>query len=339
MIKFNSVCEQINEKEYRASTRCSYSFLKNLSDKGPQAILEPQIGIASKGLTLGTIVDKKLENGFYSASDDYIICDIDLDTAGNTHPSKIINYLIANNILLNDDEDGNNKLLKICSELGFSRNPKFDEAFWKQVEIAKYRINGNSVISSSELNLADTMYESLMYNKYTKKVFNIDNNSEALVQAAIFFTLDDVECKSLLDRINVNHKDKTIQPYDFKTGAEKNFMNNFWNFKYYYQASLYSIGLSKIIQGTEFSDYKILPFKFIHISREDPYNPLIYSISKNFIDMAYYGWKSNSGYRYKGLKELLDDYLWYTMNGCNELRSIFENNGVINIEDPVEVNE
>lgn len=333
-------CQPITEAEYRASSRCSYSFLKELSERGPKAITDPKETLESAGLTLGSIVDKTLSDELYSPLNEYTVCDIDLDLSGATHGSKIIKYLIEKSIKLDrEDPKSTEYLNNICEVLGFARYPKFDDALWSQIDLVNLKLSDVKLISSTELAIADEMIESFRTHEFTRDIFYPSLDIEVIKQAAIFFDVNGTECKGLLDLIHVDHKAKVIKPYDIKTGATKSFFTNFSAYKYYYQGGLYSYGLKQIIiNNPELEGYTIEPFRFIYISRDDTKTPLVYEMPIDYCDMAMNGWINEYGTKVRGIIDLLDEYNWYIDNNKFEYtRAIAENNGIIKIDVPVKL--
>lgn len=138
-----------------------------------------------------------------------------------------------------------------------------------------------------------------------------------------------------MDKIVVDHDNKIVYPYDIKTGTEFNFMSNFYRYKYFYQGALYTAAIESIVQTQpEFSGYKVEPFRFIYLSRQNTDLPLIYTMTEKYIEKVMTGYVNKSGYEIKGILELVDDYKWYINNNEFTLRrDIVENNGEIILED------
>lgn len=331
---FKYLFENITEKEYRESERPSYSFWKRFSETGPKAIIEPSLVISGPGLTLGSIVDKLLSEPGYDPELEYSVSDISIDWADTTNPTKILKFLRDNKDIVLEKNDMD-VFARVCSMCDIKRNPVPDEDFWSKVKLLSIINNGINVISSKELELAYNMANTFKTHEYTKDVFTTTLDEELVYQAKGYFTSLNVKQKIMLDVVKINHKDKTISPYDIKTGAAYDFMLNFWKYKYYYQAAEYTLGLKHLIKGTEYADYTIKPFKFIYLSRENTELPLVYEMSEEFIDTVLNGWTTNSGYEYKGLYRLMSDYSWYIDNQIFNIdRSIYENSGVIKINSP-----
>lgn len=323
---FKDYCENITEKEYRESPRLSYSFIKELADIGPSIIRDGIKKKSGDGLTLGYIVDKKLSEPDWDILSEFTLTDIKIDWTKDDHKTNILKLYKddPSKVLLSTDE--------LYELLGIKRAPAWDEEFIEKISIVT---NSDKYLHQSEYELALRMIDSLLYHKHTTGFFHVGFNCEVIDQAIILFKLNGVDIRSMLDKVIIDHEAKTIQPLDIKTGTEFNFMTNFYKFKYYYQAALYIAAIESIVQfKEEFKGYKVLPFKFIYVSRQKPELPLVYQMPEKYIEKVMIGFESN-GYHTKGILELVDDYKWYIDNNEFELRrDIMENNGVIQINNP-----
>jgi len=333
---FKDYFKNISEKEYRDSNRVSYSFLKVLAEKGPKVIIEPQPEIFGAGLTLGSIVDKMLSDDNYFVESEYTINDIEVDYSGTTHPSKILCFLRDNKdiVLERDDED---TLKRIFGILEFKRNPTIDEDFWKQVDVINLTNKGANFLSRKELDIANTMVNTFKTHEFTKDIFNTTLDEEVINQAIYYFTISDVECKIMIDKIICNHKTKRIRVLDIKTGAQSDFMKNFYGYKYYYQGAFYRKAIIALINSVdEYKDYIVEPyFDFVYISRDSLYQPLIYRMDVLFISKVFDGYETILGNKVIGIKQLLRDYKYYKDNDIYDIkRELKESNGVIEINTP-----
>jgi hypothetical protein len=334
MVNFKNFCENITEEEYRAIERPSYSFFKELDDKGPSVIRDGIDFKMSAGLTLGSIVDNLITQEDYDPLEEYHITNIAPDLSGSTHHSKLLKYVYDNEI-----KDPSEDILKeACTKLGFKKNPSLtDSKFEAQLNMVKGMLNGKKYLNQREYELAMQMAETLQSHEYTKDIFNDGFDLEAVNQAIILFTLKGLPVKSMLDRVLVDHNKKIIYPYDLKTGAFYDFMQNFWKYKYYLQGGMYTAAVYYIIENhPEFKDYTVEPFRFVYISRERPDLPLVYEMPKKFIEYGLTGWTTIGGRKYKGILELVEDYKWYLENEEYDLRrEVVENNGLIRIKEPI----
>ena len=88
---------------------------------------------------------------------------------------------------------------------------------------------------------------------------------------------------------------------------------------------MYRLLLYNLIQGTEFENYTIAPFKFIYISRKDTGTPVVWEVLDKMNTLSFTGWTTSSGYKYKGINELIMEYLYYTTNSTTVDYEVYKN--------------
>ena len=123
--------------------------------------------------------------------------------------------------------DHTSKILDSCNDHNYQPNWKTETRIAKIVEAWEYwedikAAEGKVVLSQEENDLISQIVMSIRTNPATSKYFERDTNFvEILDQYSIYFNYEGIECKALLDRIIVDHKNKTIQPIDFKTMGDQ----------------------------------------------------------------------------------------------------------------------
>lgn len=238
---------------------------------------------------------------------------------------------------------------------------------YKTYYLSRKNAKGRSIISYDEYEEVLHCKDYLLGNPYTREYF-INNNPEESVyhQVAIYFNvmLKDLErsndalywisvaCKALLDGIRINHKNKTIQPFDLKTTGRSvlGFKNVYMFLGYYLQASFYELAVRQSIndtngqpdwlsaedklRGINLSDYEILPMQFIVTEKKTSMsNPArIFACSKNDIEAGQIGGVYNGEY-YPGYIELIYSYLWHRDTNYWELpKTLVDSKGVVNLD-------
>lgn len=336
----------ITEKEYRESPEISYSFLKSIATLGGEAYVEEKLDGSMPSLALGSLVDSILtSNDEYSYEDDFIISAVKKDRSSTTQIKKLVNYIIENHEeeVLEDSIDID-RAIEIADDAGLFTSYKKPETkrkyidvddLWNQLNIHRLEQSGKTIISQEDFELAMEMVETLKSHDFTKHIFG-DTDLKRYYQAKIFFTINKVPIKSMLDIILVDEEKKIIYPYDLKTGTDKDFMKNFFAFKYYYQGALYTSAIQSIVQTKpEFEGYKVEPFRFVYISRYSPNKPLVYEMSEDYIEKVMTGFQLPSKMRIEGVLDLLADHEWYVKNNITDYsRDIYENGGVKKIINP-----
>ena len=239
-------------------------------------------------------------------------------------------------------------ILDSCNDHNYQPNWKTETRIAKVVEAWEYwedikAAEGKVVLSQEENDLISQIVMSIRTNPTTSKYFQVENNFvEILDQYSIYFTYEGIECKALLDRIIVDHKNKTIQPIDFKTMGDQTlyFPKSLRQRRYDIQAAFYTEALkSKKVYET----YEILPFKFIVESTTNPGNPLVFICNQelleigksgrnayNLCDKAYVSDEYTVYMKFdkiKGFHQLIEDYKWYMENGFSVNREIAQSQG------------
>ncbi len=244
-------------------------------------------------------------------------------------------------------------ILDSCNNHNYQPNWKSETRISKIVEAWEYwedlkAAEGKVVLSQEENDLISQIVMSIRTNSTTSKYFEKNNSSvEILDQFSIYFTYEGIECKALLDRIIIDHKNKTIQPIDFKTMGDQTlyFPKSLRQRRYDIQAAFYTEALkSKKVYET----YEILPFKFIVESTINPGNPLVFTCSSELLDIGKNGrqpyklcdkpYISTEYITYmkfdeiKGFHQLIEDYKWYMENEFEKSRKIVEAQGEFQLD-------
>lgn len=255
----------------------------------------------------------------------------------------------------------NNAILDSCNDHNYQPNWKDSTRVAKVVEAWEYwedlkQAEGKVVLSQEENDLISQIVMSIRTNPTTSKYFETSKDVEILDQLAIYFSYYGIDCKALLDRVIVNHKNKTIQPIDFKTMGDQTiyFPKSLRQRRYDIQAAFYTEALYYFKERDDktLQDYKILPFKFIVESTVNPGNPLVFTCSNELLRIGQYGapktniygkisspgydhmseYKSMSTPEIKGFHQLIEDYKWYMEKDFETKREIVESQGEFQLD-------
>lgn len=155
-----------------------------------------------------------------------------------------------------------------------------------------------TIITESEYAKAVNCVMALRTDKYTSKYCQKKSNDpdiEIIDKHVVVFEHEGLEFKGELDRIIVNHKEKTITPIDFKTTSKSvlNFENSFWHFRYDFQAAVYTLGLTKDkserLKSFYEDGYSFKPMLYIVVETFLKNSPMVFEISKTAINTGLYG--------------------------------------------------
>ena len=333
----------IQKQNYYEVDALSFSFLSKLSTH-PKTV---EKGISKKKyFSIGGCVDLLLTD-YNSFNETYYVNNLEPLTGQVLTLYEEIEKKIKNENLTFEQIYNNYDLFfKIIEEFKLFGNTKdvdkikskFDnDNFWKSIELL---FQNKEVIQNNDYVLSLRIYNSLIENKFTKEYSFINKKNkhlEILDQYEIYWKFLNQNIKSKLDRLIINHKEKTIQPLDFKTTYDYTSMFNksYYKHKYYYQASLYQTAVLYNISKEILPNYKVLPFKFIvETTNLDAIGqPMIFTVPDSHIEIACFGGKlGKNDYTIRGWKELIEDKIWYDENGYNYPKEYIENKAEIMLE-------
>lgn len=343
--KLANLLPQMTEAEYRAEKCASYSALSRLSNND-FSIFDKEDTKFSKGLSLGSVVDKMIFEPDFNVYNEYNIVEYVPDFSGSTAIDQLLNHIKENGLEFNDTQL--EELNTLSKDLNLWRGTKNDELrinnintdnFWHGVNYLKLEKNNKPFLLSGDLMIAFKMVEVLKTYKYTKDIFNPSDKFEYIYQGKILFEANGMKMKSMLDIMIVDHVNKIIYPKDLKTGESRNFYQNFNRFHYPMQSSAYTLAIKSLINSTpELKEYKVGKFEFIYISRESINTPMIFEMHNLYTEMGITGWTSANGVRYKGIIELLDDYNWHLSKKIYDIaRDVYYRNGRVRLGRPFDL--
>lgn len=195
------------------------------------------------------------------------------------------------------------------------------------------------IVSQDQFERIADLIPELQLNPYTAPYCNFTETENITFHDQLKFTLPDGEykIKGMMDRIIVDHRNKTLQIVDFKltNEDEENFEQRILKFNYDIQAEMYNYILSEIIkEDSYFQDFEILPFKFIVID-PDISSPIVWEFPNLNDEIPIV---TSYGYPRKHWKSLYKEVMFYKElseppryskrtlenNGCNRI-SILRN--------------
>ncbi len=325
------------DQKQLVSKNISYSLLSSFIDNGPEILINKKT-IFNKGIDFGTKLDDFITLSKDDFNNKYHILSTDIKLS--TDYETLISLLITNKIELNEINLKkiydliiiNNLFKKITIEK--SRYNKLNDFLSDPDVKIKYDLSleNKSVLTASEYTKLLQCKNILFNHKNTKKYFQDFNEEiDVFYQLKLEYKIKNKNCKVILDKVIVNHKNKTIQGLDIKTGSvtSEEFMKNFFNFKYYLQGALYQKGMEEL-KNKYFKDYTILSFKFLYLPTYNINNPKIFVLTQKWIDAAWNGFKTNYGKYYKGIYELIEEILWHIDNKIfNESKEFHLNEEII----------
>lgn len=321
----------------------SYTRVSDFDRNGPQALIRRSF-VENEGVKHGSLVDDILTDRMTSSTlfnDKYALFN------GNK-PSAMLGQL-CDIIIENYDEVPNlETVLKIVKNNAFWSNIKdetklianFDKPeFWEYVN-ARLSIKDKLVITTSEYAAAELCVDTLLTHPHSRDIFN--NDLENHYQIYIEFKYMYFMFRGYIDKLIIDHENKTVQFFDLKTGAGKGevFMKSFIDYRYYYQGAVYNLAFDHICEKFGLKDYTLLPFTYVYIGKSENI-PFIYTLTDKWYRAALYGFKTQSGFKYTGLIENIEKiyYHWQT-NQYDFSQELYLSKGKLDLNDDfINVNE
>lgn len=213
-------------------------------------------------------------------------------------------------------------------------NGETPEMYYNQLREARSR--NLQICCVDDITIAEKAVNLVLHDEFTGPIFEEREGYEYCNEQQIEgFTVEGLEMKAMLDRIVIDHNNKTIQIYDLKFVYDVvNFKREYWLKKQaYIQGYIYWRALMSGVLDLEFdySEYEILPPIFIVAHSGCFYRPLQYKMSVEDLNKAEKGFVENER-EYKGVTEIIKDILWCQENQIwNISKSAFEAGGIVNL--------
>jgi hypothetical protein len=208
------------------------------------------------------------------------------------------------------------------------------EIYYK--EIREVRSKKLTVVTTKEIENAEKVVLELRTNPTTAEIVNLVNDTQYSVfnqlQVEGYEVLGHM-FKSMMDKVILDHKSKTVQVYDLKcTWSVENFYSEYYLYRRaYIQGFLYHKAAETWASEMGYGDYTILYPRFIVCDSTNYSNPLVYVMTVDSMDNALNGFEHN-GRLYPGVAQLIEDLKWTLDNDVwNISRENYINNGIVNL--------
>ena len=293
---------------YRENKAVSYSILSKMVSNPKNLIATEREETPS--LTFGSLVDCLM---FTPNDFDERFVKTDVYKPGGEMMKWLNAYLnikVPDNFVLSETDA---LILKARSISGYNPNLLGKTALAKfHTECDAYlnllaKAGDKLIVTVDEYNRAISYNSRLLNNEFVSRYFiNGEKDMRLEHQKDIYFEINGVPAKALLDGILIDQAHKCIIPFDLKTTSEPlmSFEYEFLKWKYYIQSTLYKYGLQKVYPG-----YIIENFRFIIIN--DWEEPMIWSVDEVHHKFFLHGGYLRSGRPITGLFDLIDQYKWH----------------------------
>jgi hypothetical protein len=345
----------ITEKEYRKLELNSYSSLKDFSTDRrkyyKKYILKEKVKEKeNKAANMGRIVDCLLMEP--DKFDDYFFLSTCVKIPGGMLGEFIfkLSILIGENTVegkIMSDEEFEEHALSAYSEAGFKiafktviKKLEDPENRLYYEECLKVNYLNMTMVSTQEVTNAEKIVEELQNNSITSSIVTLETSEsfKVLNQLKIQgYSIDGMYLKSMLDKLIINHKRKTVKIYDLKcTWSVENFYKEYYLYRRsYIQAYLYynAILQETLNETSSIYGYTVEMPSFIVCDSINYYSPLIYTLDESDLEDAYNGFE-HKGTKYPGVKQIIKDLKWAILNDIWRISRInFNKAGILNIKD------
>jgi len=218
------------------------------------------------------------------------------------------------------------------------KKPAFPELDAKAEDF--FGTNGNLdpakhvVVSEDIMGKATNMVDKLMFDYYVKELLSA--NSEKTIHTSVVLKSNyegRIKCKGELDKLIVDHANKTVQIADLKTMGNYNysFNSSFWSFRYDIQGAFYYFLVESMIANNPlYEGYTQLNPVFIAVDPWTPH-PLIFKMSDETLSKGKDGYKDHYDNYQPGWVKLMELYEFYESNTYEYPRETIESSGTIMI--------
>ena len=209
------------------------------------------------------------------------------------------------------------------------------EIYYK--EIREVRSKKLTVVTTKEIENAEKIVLELRTNPTTAEIVNLVDDAQYSVHNQLQVEGYEVfghMFKSMMDKVIVDHKSKTVQVFDLKcTWSVENFYSEYYLYRRaYIQGFLYHKAAESWASEMGYGDYEILLPRFIVCDSTNYMNPLVYKMTQNSMDNALDGFEHN-GRQYPGVAQLIEDLKWTLDNDVwNISRDNYIDNGIVNLD-------
>jgi hypothetical protein len=180
------------------------------------------------------------------------------------------------------------------------------------------KIAGKTPVTETDYAKAVSCKMALIADKFTNPYVKAGKEIEFLNRFIIQFEYEGVNIKGELDRVIINHKQKTVTPLDFKSTGKSvyTFKYDFFKYRYDFQAAVYRQGLfnDERIKTLLEEGYTITPFVFVVVEKDLKNNPMVFVVSPEVESIGLVGGVTSEGKELEGFTQAMQRYKYHEEN-------------------------
>lgn len=193
------------------------------------------------------------------------------------------------------------------------------------------------VVDQWMLDRAKIIVENVIFDENVSHFFTNKPNVERLGKTVIEWEYRGNKAKSELDGLTIDHNTKTVIITEIKsTWDSEDFSRTYLKLRYDLAMSYYMLAVNHWIGSNDTLKGYNVDFQFLVVDTStQSLRPLIYQPSKLDFYKAKDGFTTKSGYRYRGLEELVDEINWCSENNQWRIsKEAYDSKGVV----PLKIN-
>lgn len=165
---------------------------------------------------------------------------------------------------------------------------------------------GKQTVTISQITAAEKAVEMLRQHPFTQQIVNLQtgDNIEVFNELPILWKWEDVPCKSLIDKLIIDHENKLVMPVDWKFTWDENFSYSYVKNKYWLQVGMYNAAVYYWLQEHGLEHYKLAPMQYVICDPVGNTAPLVYQLSEEDVMKAMDGFTIRQ-VKYPGVVEVL----------------------------------
>lgn len=318
--------------------RLSYSKLSDYDRNGARSLVD-KVKDDTRATTIGSLVNDLLfENVDFKKK--YHVKEYENPTSTTL---KLANIIIQNYVEIPDGEE----IIEIIQKNGLWSNTKkveklieyYDKPeFWEYINLHMKDVD-KLIVSPEMLLSAEELVSILKTHKFSRNYFN--NRKTIISEISFQIKYNDASFRGIVDMIELDHEAKTFRIMDLKTGAGRHldFTKSYIEWRYYLQEAIYMLAADEIKAQLGVSDYETLNFQFLYIGKSEKI-PVVFDITEKWHNAALNGFQTGSGYRYKGLNQLIEEVKYHHHHKIYDIPyETIVNEGVLRLYDNIHEKE
>lgn len=199
--------------------------------------------------------------------------------------------------------------------------------YWKDICIAI----GKQVLTKSEKALIDTLCQNFREHRHTAELFIDRPNVITVYQYPVYFEIGNIQCKALIDKMDIHLDTGFIYIQDIKTMRGPTLMFPMYSLfprRYDFQLSFYHHGISeKLHELSAYINHDVTNFhvanpSLIVESTTSPGCPIVYDLSDELMALG-----RNGDDKYRGYMDGIREYRFWQQHGFDAESAVSSTNG------------